>query len=125
MPLLQPCLNLFGPLPSPGLESGLQLRQNRTVDLRWLAAAMLTLQQPRHAASFERVDPVKELAAAHADLSGNLRSGELPAGGQAHGQQSLVKPDVFAIRQCCCDRSGKIGSLQLKSLRHVFICHAP
>ena len=122
MPLPQPGLNLLGPLPPSGLQSGLQLRQDRAVNLRRLPAAMSAFQQARHAARLERIDPVEELPPADADLLGNLRGGQLAAGRQAHGEQSLVGSNLFALCQCRRHGSGQIRSLQMISLGHDSIC---
>ena len=118
MALPQPLLNLFGPLPPPGLETGLQFAEHRSVNLGWLAAAMITLQQPRHSTRLERINPVEELSSADTDLFGNLRRRKLAAGRQPHGQQAPVGRNVFDRSQGAGHRDGQLRSLQMKSLGH-------
>jgi hypothetical protein len=80
-------------------------------------------QQAVHASGLQRIDPVKKLAAADPQLLGDLSSGELSAGGQTQGQESLLRFDVFAVRQRRSHRLRQFRSIEVKPFRHGLVCH--
>jgi hypothetical protein len=82
---------------------------------------MLTLQQSGQPARLERVHPVEKTAAADAQLLGNLRGGQLPAGSQARSQQALLTFDILASPQLNGHSLRQIRPVQTISLRHVLL----
>ena len=60
----------------------------------WVARGQMVQKQGAQPTGLERVHPVEKTPPTDAQLLGNLCGGQLPAGGQARGQQSLL---VFYI----------------------------
>jgi hypothetical protein len=89
------------------------------------ATAVLAFQQPGQPARLECVHPVEKTAAADAQLLGNLRGGQLPAGGQSRGQQSLLAFDILASPQLYGHSLRQIRPVQVVSLRHLSLCLHP
>jgi hypothetical protein len=83
-------LNLLGPLPPAGLQSGQQFLVGVALHLGRSPATVLTFQQSAQTARLERVHPIEKSAAADAQLLGNLCRRQLPAGGQTRGEQTLL-----------------------------------
>jgi hypothetical protein len=89
--------------------------------LRHGPATVLTLQQSSQPAGLERTHPVEKTAAADAQLFGNLRGGQLPAGGQSRSQQALLVFDILASPQLNGHSLRQIRPVQMVSLRHALI----
>lgn len=79
--LLEPVLDLLGPLPATRLQAFLKFGQGFARDLRRSPTAMSAREQTGHTTGLERFDPVEKLTAADAHLLRELRRAELAAGG--------------------------------------------
>jgi hypothetical protein len=86
---------------------------------------VLACEQAGQTAGFERVHPVEKPAAADTQLFGNLRGGQLAAGGQSCGQQSLLAFDILTRPQLNGHSLRQIRPVQVVSLRHVLLCLHP
>jgi len=108
MPTAEPLLNFLGSFPPACLQAGLKLFQRLALHPRRRTAAMRPRQQPRNPTRFERADPIEELPSADGHLLGNLGGGQLTAGGQAQGQQTLLVCDVLTGGQTLSDGRSQI-----------------
>jgi len=94
MTFTQPLLNLLGPLPAAGPQARLEFRQRRTLHLRRRSPAMLALKQTINPTRFER----------------------------RRRQQSLLAFGIFAGTQFSSHSLRQVGTPQVVSLRHIFLC---